>query len=91
MRSSFYDSVGDSAIQEYGAFQGKVLARFKAMFYDHFTLLAAVKADAEVTCIYAMHKTTDGMSRYVVLGDAEGDLNFFSATGQLLYEHHTGD
>lgn len=60
------------------------------MFYDHFTLLAAVKADAEVTCLHAMHRTSDGLSRYVVIGDAAGDLNFFSTNGQLIYEYQTG-
>ncbi|GMH34328.1 hypothetical protein BSKO_02162 [Bryopsis sp. KO-2023] len=81
---------GQNALQQYGATYGKTVARYREAFYDHFTMLAAMKADADVTCIHTMHNSVDGLSRYVVLGDAMGSLSFFSMKGDLVTEHSTG-
>lgn len=80
-----------NALQQYGPMQGKTIARFRRSFYDSFTLLAAVKADADVTYICPVHRAADGLSRYVAIGDSIGNLYIFSMKGDLLAEHPTGE
>ena len=80
---------GSSALQQYGSTFQKTVAQHRESFLDHLTLLAAVRADADVTAVKPMHDL-QGLSRFIVVGDAKGKLYFFTPQGHLLAEYHTG-
>jgi hypothetical protein len=71
----------------------RTLATRLPLWPQHWSFSSAVTTDSKVT---VTHVTTDrqgnaGGAMFVVLGDASGRLYFFTADGNLLYEHDTGD
>ena len=82
-------SADTGALQHYGSNFQKTNAKHRKSFLEHLTLLAAVRADAEVTAVKSMHDL-QGLSRYIAMGDSKGKLYFFAPQGDLLAEYHTG-
>eukprot|EP00803_Ostreobium_quekettii_P000794 evm.model.scf_1552.1 EVM.evm.TU.scf_1552.1 scf_1552:553-10466(-) len=77
------------AVELYHTGFQKTVAVHRESFVDHLKMLAVVRADAAVTAVQPMH-TMQGLSRYIVVGDAMGKLYFFAPQGDLLAEYHTG-
>ncbi|KAK9808867.1 hypothetical protein WJX72_005442 [[Myrmecia] bisecta] len=80
---------GVEASSQPGNSPSKTVVRFRHTWSEHFTLLSAVRTDNRVTAVHAMHDGSDGLCRYVVVGDADGHVNIFKPQGDLVYEFVT--
>jgi hypothetical protein len=71
----------------------RTLATRLPLWPQHWSFSSAVSTDRKVTVTHVItdRQSNAGGAMFAVLGDASGRLYFFTADGNLLYEHDTGE
>ena len=64
------------------------VAKRREMWGDHLKLLSAVKVDGEVSALMVLPQSgSEGLARYIAVGDTQGRLYIFRPSGDLVIEH----
>jgi hypothetical protein len=67
------------------------VARGRHSWPEYFSLVAAVKADADVTAMHSLFENPySGSYRYLLLGDRAGKVYILSPQAEVLQEYSTG-
>ncbi|KAL1813085.1 hypothetical protein DCAR_0625368 [Daucus carota subsp. sativus] len=74
-----------------GEISGAVSITKHSLFWsERFQFVSAVKLDSNVTCVSVLpFKDSEGLSKYVVVGNDEGKVFVFSRNGNVLLEFST--
>nr|GLL48855.1 uncharacterized membrane protein At1g75140-like [Ipomoea trifida] len=66
------------------------VTKYSPFWSERFQFVSAVRLDSDATCINVLpFRDFDGMSKYVAVGDARGQLYVFSRNGDVLIEFNT--
>lgn len=66
------------------------VTKYSPFWSERFQFVSAVRLDSDATCINVLpFRDFDGLSKYVVVGDARGQLYLFSRNGDVLIEFNT--
>ncbi|CAH9131835.1 unnamed protein product [Cuscuta epithymum] len=84
-------SVGDSILEKPGDKQRAVsVTKYSSFWSDRFQFVSAVRVDSDPTCINVLpFKDFDGLSKYIAVGDSQGQIYVFSRNGDVSAEFKT--